>query len=163
LDLPFEEDQRSGYRIENDRHANWAIKKLARIRSRKAENVQTAKDIAEDAFLWCERENAKYQRDTDFLESILKNYHKEKLAEDDTRITITLPAGQLTAHKKKDHLEVDPHIFVPYAEKERPDLLNTTSTPKKAEIAKAFKATGELFPGVKRVIGEREHEIKENK
>lgn len=90
-----QEQLRQRYQITNDGAANWALRKLAQIRRRMAENERLAEMEKLRIDAWLRGEKEKLGRDEAFFLGLLREYHQNILTEDPRRKTIKLPAGQM--------------------------------------------------------------------
>lgn len=112
---------------------------------------------------WIEGERHRVGRQVKFLEALAETYHRRLLANDRTRKTVRLPAGDLKAQKARDHWAIDPTVFVAWAEaNDREDLLRRPAPQPAKDVIKkrlipanatngesqALTVDGELVPGV---------------
>lgn len=149
----------SGFVIENEAGADWAIRKIAQKRRQMAAHQELHDQEAARLNSWLAEVNGPLESDTASLEAALSDYHRRVLADDEKRKTIKLPGGTLKSKKTPDKVEVDPDEFLPWAKKEHPELVRTKEEPNKVELKKLLvpdapdgkavdQTTGEIIPGV---------------
>ncbi len=159
--------------VDLDRAAR-AVRRRADADKALAEAEDLYRTERERLDLWIEGERRRHGNRTRFLDACLQVFHRARLAEDPNGAkTIRLPYGELVARKAPDRVEVDETVFVPWAEKHDPGLLNPPKprTPAKAEIKAQVgdimadgtvvnRDTGEFLPGVTWVDGETRFTVK---
>jgi len=143
--------------------ANWAVRRVARHRRKLAEVealVQAERDRL-DAYLAEQRQ--RYEQHVGFLADLLERFHRERLADDPTEKTITLPTGVLKARKLPGGLNCDAEAL-PWLQEHRPELVRTRLEVDLVAAKREFVAsdglgvdgkahavdpeTGEVVPGV---------------
>jgi hypothetical protein len=146
------------YEIGGMNEADWALRKLAQARWQMRQNEKLAAAEADRVRTWLADANKGHERDVEYFESILRNWHEEQLDEDPKRKTISLPGGKLVAAKNPDSLVInDEAAFIPWALEHQPEWVRTKYEPEKGLIKKAGGVdleTGEIAPGVSVVPGE---------
>jgi hypothetical protein len=145
------------YKIGGPSEADWALRKLAQARTRIEENIALGRAEVERLTAWLSDANKSHERDAEYFESILKNWHEEQLAEDEKRKTISLPGGKLEARKNPDSIEIDNETFIPWALEHAPEWVRTKYEAAKSDVKKAagvVPETGEIAPGVAVVPGD---------
>ena len=152
-----------GFRVRDLGSANWSMRKLQAIRSRQAELEDFARAEIERISVWLAEELDRHEKQADRFEGLLIDYHRHLLAEDDKRKTVRLPGGSLKARKSPDQWEIDTERFLPWAEKERPDLIRIKKEVDRAATKRvliapegadyAVTADGEFVPGVHVEVG----------
>lgn len=159
--------------VDLDRAAR-AVRRRADADKALAEQEAVYKAERERLDLWIEGERRRHGHRVRFIDACLEVFHRARLAEDPTGAkTIRLPHGELVARKAPDTVRVDDDVFVPWAEKNAPDLLNPPKprTPAKTAIRAAIgdimadgtvvnADTGEFLPGVVFVDGEVRFTVK---
>lgn len=144
------DEQRERYTIGGDREASWALRKMwkaqrevTRLKANHAEAVAALDDQLARAL-------GGPERDVRFFDGLLGEYHRTLIDRGEADKTYRLPAGELTARKAPDTLEVlDADALRDYAEgTERLDLVRIKVEPDKRAILAAVKETGETIPGV---------------
>jgi hypothetical protein len=153
-----EHQDREHWRITDASAADWALRKLAKARGRIDENVALGKSEVERVAAWVADANKAHERDVEYFESILRNWHEEQLAEDPKRKTVSLPGGKLVAAKNPDRVEIeDADTFIKWALENETRWVRVKYEPEKAAIKQAggvVPETGEIAPGVSVVPGE---------
>lgn len=151
--------------------ANWAVRKLAVHTARFAKVEAFARRERERLDNYVEGERQRAERATGFLAGLLRRYHESRLAEDPTAKTIRLPAGDLTARKAPDVWDIDPDVFVAWAEaNRREDLIRRPGVEvDRNAVKKLFTvtdrgvvdpATGEVVDGVTVTVGEDTYKVR---
>ena len=147
------------FRVDGPATADWALRKLARIRARQAENSALAAVERERIGEWERDENAKLQHDADFFAGLLSEWHRLVLDAEPDRRTVALPAGKLVARKQPDRWDFDAAAFLQWAVRAGRAEFVRTPAPEvdKAAAKKALAvkdgavvdtATGEVVEGV---------------
>lgn len=95
------------YRIKNDSEANWALWKIAKIRAQAAANEKLAQQEIARIEAWLKSENTKLERDEAFFTNLLAQYHRQRMAEDPRRKTLSLPAGKTQFRRQQPEFERD--------------------------------------------------------
>jgi len=161
-----EHQDREKYRIGGPSEADWALRKLAQARKAMQENFDLAKAEVDRITAWHEHVNKQHERDVEYFESILRNWHEEQITADpddaeawkkEKRKTISPRGGKISIARNADSIEVDEAIFIPWALEHASDWLRTKYEPIKAEIKSVGGVdyrTGEIAPGVSVVPGE---------
>lgn len=152
--------------IETDDAAEWALLKIRKERARIAEVSERAarqRDLLQaeiDRINEAERRAlAAPERSINFFESRLIEYLRTVQQDDPRKKSLKLLNGTLLSRRSPAHLEVDPEVFIPWAEANRAELLRVRKDPDKAAIKKLITTTGpddkpvdpetgEIIPGV---------------
>lgn len=167
IDLKEEAERQQAeqqFRIQTDEQANWALRKIAKIRKQMADDQALAEAEIQRIRLWLDRETEKLQRHEHFFTTLLQNYHREILAQDPHRRTISLPAGTIQFRRQQPEYERDEHALVAWLEAN--NLLDFVKIEKHADWANFKKVirpagqqavnlfTGEAVEGI--TVRERE-------
>lgn len=153
-----DEQERQKFKIENIEQANWAVRKIAAARAAIREREELARAEIERIKRWLEDETQELQRDIEFFEGLLKEYHVKQLAKDSKAKTIKLPYGVLKMRKQQPKIERNDEQLKAWAKENKPDVL-IPQEPKLdwAGLKKVLKIagdkmidpdTGEAVPGV---------------
>lgn len=156
------------YRIVNDRHAAWAMRK----RAEREQTITEARALADEQTsrvnAWLEQVTATPARDVAFFDALLTDYARRERVEHD-RKTITTPYGAVSSRAQKATATVEDkdRLTAWLKETGHADLITTVEQPPtaaallKAEVVKIADgnvidaATGELLPdGILAVKGE---------
>jgi hypothetical protein len=160
------------FSIDTLEQANWAVRKIAQHRARFDEAQALADAEHERVDAWLRDQRHSRDKATGFLEALLRRFHEQRLDADPKAKTIKVPAGELTARKAPDRLEVDEEPFVAWARATGHDhLLRVTVAANKTEIRHAIGDvmadgrvvdgdTGEFMPGVLYVEGDVRFSVK---
>jgi hypothetical protein len=129
-DVPEEEEERRAYRLRDKGAADWALRSLAKIRSKRAERMDLWK--AEQARLaeWYERGDDPLDRDEHFFVDLLRMFHEDQFRADPKAKTIDLPGGTLKSRSGNATVEVvDEVSFLAWAKENKPELVETIERP----------------------------------
>lgn len=142
------------FRVHDLASADWAMRKLAKYRTRYAEAKAFAEAEADRTRAWLQGERNELDRAEDFFGGLLEAWHADVLEHDARRKTIKLPSGELRARKLPDRVIVaDPDAFVCAQGFDSP-LVTVKATPNLAAVKNAVLHDGEALPGVEVVVGE---------
>lgn len=149
IDLDTDE-QREHYRIGGDREATWALRKQWRAEREITRLKRNHADMVEALDQELERALAGPDRDRRFFDGLLSDYMRRLVEAGEADKTYRLPAGELTARKQPDTLDVtDADAFKDWAEGNgHLSLLRIKVEPDKKALAAHVKDTGEAVPGV---------------
>lgn len=153
------DEGRQRFFIDGPKTAEWALRKLGRLRGQMAANADLANEERRRITEWLEGENAKLQRDASFFEGLLCEWHRTVLDAEPDRKTVALPAGKLVARKQPDRWTFDANAFIQWAVRSGHDELVRRPAPEvdRAEAKRLFKvrdgivvdpASGEAPQGV---------------
>lgn len=158
IDVPDDDEERARFRVDGPSTAEWALRKLRQALDAQEQARAVAADEIARIQEWRDREVGVRQRDVDFFQGLLADYHRAVLAENPESKTIRLPAGQLRARKMPDTVDVkDLDALTEWARaNERDELLRVKVEANKAVIKKlpvsdgrvVDPETGEAIPGV---------------
>ncbi len=150
------------FRVDDDGKAEWAIRKLARIRSRQHANEDLADGEIQRVREWLHDVQKPLENDAQYFTGLLTDYAIMQRQEDD-RKTVSLPHGKLRSTERKPGVEIsDPAALTEWALAVHPEAVETRhSVPKSAlnRIAAVMDGeprdvdTGERVPGVETVPG----------
>ena len=125
---------------------------------------------------WRDERTDAVRRRMNWVEQALELYHRAKLAQNPKLVTIDLPNGKHQARKQQPEWNVDPDVFLPWAEQNAPECIRTPEPKPAPDIATIKKALtvdsgsegdtvhalalgGEIVPGVSVVLRGRKHEV----
>lgn len=134
--------------VDDEDKANWAMRKLARLRRRQAANVETANKERARIDEWVTSENDTLERQAQFFEALLIEFHLGELGRDPKRKTIKLPTGIIESRARQAQVDVDIEAFIEWARKERPEFIRTKFEVEKAAVKEAAVKDGEVLPHV---------------
>jgi phage host-nuclease inhibitor protein Gam len=153
-----EHQDREAWRITDGSAADWALRKLSQARRQITDNEKLYEAEKERLKVCLEDANKGHERDVEYFESVLRNWHEEQLDDDPKRKTISLPGGKLQARQNPDHVEIeDAETFTRWALENHSSWVRVEYKPEKDAIKKAggvVPETGEIAPGVTVVPGE---------
>lgn len=134
-------------------HADWLLRRLARTR-RQTADVRTVAAAERDRIdTWEAGRLQQLQKETDWLEDALAQYHRAVLAREPKRKSIDLPFGKLISRAQQPEWDIDPDVFLPWAWEHARELVNPgnpkppVATPDKAAVKKALSIPGKPKPG----------------
>lgn len=170
---------RDAWRIDGERTAGWAMRKLAQALRAEQRIVDQANDRIALIEQWRDQAIEQPRRDAEFFLGRLREWRDRLDAEGDQPRTIRLPEGTIGRRKTPDSVEwVDADLFTAWCERnEEPDLVSVVRKPRADRVKDLIRAerfaviadpdrdnelvvvdtaTGEEVPGVRlRVGGER--------
>lgn len=154
---PQDEAQRQAFVCDTPERADWALRKLAKIRGQQAEAQKLAGEQIARIRDWLEEQDAKADSEAERFEALLLQFHQRTLAADPKAKTISLPHGTLKARQGQPKFEVMADTFLAWAKVNKPELVRVKEEAAKDEIKKLAKVvggkavdpdTGEAMPGV---------------
>lgn len=159
IEEPQTEEERESFSIRDEGAANWALRKLARIRAEQEKNADLARLEIERVNAWLDEVNLQLGARAEFFEGHLIDYHRGLLAEDEKRKTVKLPAGTLSARKVPDNVEIADD-FLERAIDLFPEFIRTKKELDKRAVKEAVLNDGQILPGVTRIEGSINFSIK---
>ena len=152
--------ENEGFVVDNDQKADWAIRKLAVIRRKQAENKAIYDAEIIRITEWLSTVNTALDRDALYFEAVLTPY--ALLQRSEGRKTVTLPHGTLKTTAGQSHIEFkDESKFIEWAKVNDPALLRIkTDVDKSAlkvlisEEGVLISTQGEIIPDVQVVPGQ---------
>lgn len=151
LDQSYELEEVEGaprFIVDDEAKANWAMRKVAKVRRKQQENTALANAERARIDEWVTSENDKLEQQAAFFEGLLIEFHHAELARDEKRKTITLPTGKLESRKQQPIVEVETDPFLEWATKERPEFVRTKHEVDKIAVKEAAVKDGEKLPHV---------------
>lgn len=168
--------------ISDSGSADWALRKLERVRSQIAGvNSDAGRQIRavteaiapylEPIESWRDRQVEQLAKEASHWEALLIGYHRAQLAEDPKAISIVRPHGTLKSRKNPDKWDFDDEAFMAWAREYAPELIRTKEEPDKALTKKTLLVgdEGEVqlqcgdelvdVKGVGVTVGERNFEV----
>ena len=146
--------ENEGFVVDNDQKADWAIRKLAVIRRKQAENKAIYDAEVVRITEWLSTVNSALDRDALYFEAVLTPY--ALLQRSEGRKTVNLPHGTLKTTAGQPHIEFnDESKFIEWAKVNDPALLRIkTDIDKSAlkalitEEGVVISTQGEIIPEV---------------
>jgi phage host-nuclease inhibitor protein Gam len=151
----IEEPVREAFTVNSDGVADWAMRKLASIRRKQADNKAIFDREVLRVAEWLDKVNTDLERDAQWFESNLKPYALSERY--NGRKSIVLPHGTIktTAGRPKIEIENESEFFA-WAEKSEPELIRIKKEiDKKAlnalitETGDVISTQGEIVPSVR--------------
>ncbi len=93
----IEEPAREPFKVDDDSKADWAMRKLASIRRKQAENKDIFDREVKRVMEWLEKVNTALERDAEWFESNLRPYALQERSKD--RKSIVLPHADAAPHR----------------------------------------------------------------
>ena len=149
-----------GFQVTDDQKADWAIRKLASVRRKQAENKKIYDAEIIRITEWLSSVNHALEKDASYFEAVLTPY--ALLQRSDGRKTISLPHGTIktTAGQPKIEIESEDR-FIEWALVNDPDLLKIKTDIDKTAIKAlitddnvVISTQGEIVPEVKVIPAE---------
>lgn len=144
-----EGEARGTYKIQDERQAHWAARKLKALYGRVAGHDATAHAEIAKINEWRENALKSIQPDIDFFEGILRFYHETQTRAEMAEMerpdwahvkqkSIKLPDGvKLVGKKDADSWEFDEAVFIPWAQQNLPAAIKPPPPPPPPAIDKA--------------------------
>ena len=156
----IEEPAREPFIVDDDSKADWAMRKLASIRRKQADNKAIFDKEIQRVTEWLEKVNTALERDAEWFEANLKPY--ALLQRSEGRKSVVLPHGTIktTAGRVKFDIENEEQ-FIAWAETSAPELVRIKKEIDKKALGalnqsedKVISTQGEIVPSVKVVPAE---------
>jgi hypothetical protein len=122
-----------------DEQAARALREMGRLRSRIDANKATAERERAKITTWETSVNEPLQERYAWLHSLLTKYAINERNLDPSRKTIQTPYGKLATKPKQREWKIDADKFTAWAKEHAPDLIKITTTPKLAEVKRAYR------------------------
>ena len=144
-----------GFKVDDDEKAEWAVRKLARIRRKQSENKAIHDQELERISEWLKTVNDALERDAAYFEAVLTPYALQERS--NGRKSLVLPHGTVktTAGRAKIEFESEDK-FIEWAKTNDPELIRIKhEINKKAlndlitEDYQVISTQGEIIPGTK--------------
>ncbi|MFX3617949.1 MAG: host-nuclease inhibitor Gam family protein [Sporolactobacillus sp.] len=153
-----------GFMINDDKKADWALKKLSSIRAQQAKVAKDAQEEISQIEKWKTEQTERLEKDAEFFISQLISYATIIRSENPEFKSLPLPHGKIGFRKQQPQWAFDQKIAVEGLKAAGyQDLIRIREEPDKAAAKKklAFangkaidKLTGEIIPGI--TVEERE-------
>lgn len=151
--LPEVNSDKTAFTVTDDSSAEWAMRKLAKIRGKQDENKTIYATEAERIRSWLNEVNDSLNNDAQYFESILAIYALKQRSEG--RKSIVLPHGTVKTTQGQPKVEINEEPFIKWATVNAPSLVRIKVEPALDEIKKLINtdlqvvtAEGEIVPSV---------------
>jgi hypothetical protein len=156
----IEEQAREPFIVDDDSKADWAMRKLASVRRKQADN----KAIFDREILrvseWLDKVNTDLERDAEWFEANLRPYALQERSKD--RKSIVLPHGTIKTVSGRVKFDIeDESEFLAWAETNAPELVRIKKEIDKKALGalnqdedKVISTQGEIVPAVKVIPAE---------
>lgn len=176
------DEAREKWRIDGERTADWALRRLARGRDHMDRVRRLANEEHAAIDEWVARELERDERDERFFVGKLREWMEELRANGDDRKTISYPGGKLRRKAGRTRVEIDDEAaLLAWLEEHVDDLeavVEYRSTIRKGEVGKRYKSkvrddvpgdypcvdpdSMEILPGVRIVRPESTFDVETN-
>lgn len=145
------------WQIDNEKDADWALRKIRQAQARIAEVEEFAQKRIEEIEAWASNITVVEQRTIERFTALLEMYHRKVYEGDPRAKTIKLPAGQLQLRQAQPQYVRDDQSLVAWLKERYPELVKVVESPNWAEAKKRFIVngsrlvdpnTGEIVEGV---------------
>jgi Bacteriophage Mu Gam like protein. len=149
------QEVRERFRLQNVSMANWALRKIYRIRQRRAEVRAAALREIDKIERWWQGQDKTLEREERFFTMLLKLYHMEQLRVDPWAKTLKFPEGELQFRKQQNKFMYEEPELLAWLTGNAPEYVQVIQRPAWGELKKAlivdgdkafFKRTGEEVP-----------------
>ncbi len=156
----YEAPQVDSFTVDDDEKANWAMRKLATLRRKQAENKTIAEAEIQRVTEWLETVNRSLESDASYFEAVLTPYALTERF--NGRKSVVLPHGTIktTAGRPKIEIE-DEEKFLAWAKESETSVIRIkTEIDKKALNAlirddnQVISTQGEIVPAVRVIPAE---------
>ncbi|SDM26962.1 host-nuclease inhibitor Gam family protein [Halarsenatibacter silvermanii] len=144
-----EREEKSGFVIDNDEKASWALRKVRDMKRKQKANEELAqaqiekiKEDIQEIKSWLDDENSKIQNNIDFMKEKLENYAHRLRDEDPDLKTYNLPFGALKFRKQRPKWKYDEDKLLDFVENNFEDALKIKKKVSKRELKKQAEVTG---------------------
>lgn len=143
------------WRVEDAGGADWALRKLRKARRELADVDRLVTDRIAALQAFRDSEHDRIEPEVENWETRLELWHRSLLEADDSRKTVRLPSGTLTARKLPDGVEIDdPVALLDWALEHEPNrFVVVKESLDRAAVKAAVLKAGEIVPGVTPVTG----------
>lgn len=140
----IEEPTREAFVVDNDEKADWAMRKLASIRRKQADNKAIYDREVLRVAEWLEKVNTALERDAEWFESNLKPY--ALVERHSGRKSIVLPHGTIKTTAGRPRIEISNELeLLAWAETAQPDLIRTKKEIDKKSLNALITETGDVI------------------
>lgn len=151
----IEEPTREAFVVDDDAKADWAMRKLASIRRKQADNKAIYDREVLRVAEWLEKVNTALERDAEWFESNLKPYALSERY--NGRKSVVLPHGTIKTTAGRPKIEIEDEIkFLAWAETSQPELIRTKKEIDKkvlntllTDSGDVISTQGEIVPSVR--------------
>jgi hypothetical protein len=155
-----QEPAREPFTIDDDSKADWAMRKLASIRRKQAENQAIYDRELQRVQEWLSRVNTALERDAEWFEANLHPY--ALLQRSQGRKSVVLPHGTIKTTAGRPKIEIESQDeFIKWAEQSLPEAIRIKKEIDKAvlkdlitETGQVISTQGEIIPAVKVIPAE---------
>ncbi len=156
----IEEPAREPFVVDDDSKADWAMRKLASIRRKQAENTAIFDREVARVSEWLVKVNTALDRDAEWFEANLRPYALQERSKD--RKSIVLPHGTIKTVSGRVKFDIeDESKFLEWAETNAPELVRVKKEVDKKALGalnqsedKVISTQGEIVPAVKVIPAE---------
>ncbi len=151
----IEEPTREAFVVDDDSKADWAMRKLASIRRKQADNKAIFDREVQRVAEWLEKVNTALERDAEWFEANLKPYALTERS--NGRKSVVLPHGTIKTTAGRPKIEIENEVeFLAWAEKSEPELIRIKKEIDKkvlnallTDSGDVISTQGEIVPSVR--------------
>jgi len=160
FEVDTEKQIHEGFQVDDDSKADWALRKLASIRRKQAENKAIFDAEVKRVAEWLDKVNTALEMDSAYFEAILRPY--ALLQRSEGRKSIVLPHGTIKTTSGRAKVEIESEeAFLEWAKTSFPEVLRIkTEIDKKVlnglitEDNQVISTQGEIVPAVRVIPAE---------
>ena len=150
-------DVKAPFEINDDKAADWALRKIREAEARIEQVRQFAEEQKAEIDGWAETTAEREIHTIAFFTGLLQAYHHNIYRENPRIKTIKLPAGELQMRKAQPQYSRDDNKLTAWLKAHRPEFVKVKESPDWAEAKKALAVagrhlvdpeTGEIVDGV---------------
>jgi phage host-nuclease inhibitor protein Gam len=144
-----------GFKVDDDEKAEWAVRKLSRIRRKQAENKAIHEAELQRISEWLKTVNDALERDAAYFEAVLTPYALTERSKG--RKSLVLPHGTIKTTGGRPKIEFESEeTFIEWAKTNDPELIRTKHEINKKALNdlitddyQVISTQGEIIPGTK--------------
>src|SRR5690625_3967018 len=138
-----EQVQEEGFKVTDDKKANWVLRKIKENNEQKIKNTEIAEEEIYKIEEWLEQVNQPLDRNSDHLQSLLAEYAMKKKQDDPKFKSLKLPNGNLQFRKQQPKWSYDDKTLVTSLKQLRLDeYIKVEEKPVKKDIKKVLRVAG---------------------
>lgn len=140
----IQEPVREAFIVNDDAKADWAMRKLASIRRKQADNKAIYDREVSRVAEWLEKVNTDLERDAEWFESNLKPYALTERS--NGRKSVVLPHGTIKTTAGRPKIEISDEVaFFAWAETSQPELIRIKKEIDKKALNALLTDTGDVI------------------
>src|SRR5699024_8511341 len=104
--------QEEGFKVTDDKKANWVLRKIKENNEQKIKNTEIAEEEIYKIEEWLDQVNQPLERNNDYLQGLLAEYAMQKKQENPKIKSLKLPNGNLQFRKQQPKWNYDDNKLV---------------------------------------------------